>query len=252
MSDMRFFSFVVHDIKARFSGSRWGFLWALASPAVTIAIYWFVYTVALQGRDMEGVPYLHFLIAGILPWFFFAEGLTLTASVYRDYSFLVRNIRFPLEHLPSVRVTGALFLHGVLLILAYGVLILSGASVDLAQLWVFFWMAGGFLLTLGLGRIFALWNACCKDVAYGLNIAIQLGFWLTPIFWSPTALPDWAKTLVGWNPVALWVEGYRNALLFHIAPTFFDGLIFWCEILLVYGLSTVIMKKIRPTLADRV
>ncbi len=247
---MQFFALVFHDIKSRFSGSRLSFLWALASPMVTVGIYWFVYTIALRGNDVEGIPYLHFLIGGILPWFFFSEGLTLSAAVYRDYGFLVRNIPFPLSRLPLMRTAGALILHFLLLLISYVVLTAGGVPVKPEQLWVLFWMIGGFFLTLGLGRIFALLNARCKDVGYGLAVALQLGFWLTPVFWSPESLPHWAASLAKWNPVAILVSGYRKSLVLASAPNLPDTLIFWGYVLVIYAISCVMMKRKIPTLAD--
>ncbi len=251
MLKMRFFPLIFHDIKSRFAGSRLGFLWALLSPGVTIGIYWFVYAVALRGNDIYGVPYLQFLIAGILPWFFFSEGLSGCTSVFRDYRFLVCNLRFPTRLLPLIRVFATFFLHVLLLALAYPLLLFWGIPANLGQLQILFWMAGGICLTLVLGRIFALWNACAKDVSYGLNVAVQLGFWLTPIFWSPDSLPDWLARISVWNPAATLIEGYRSALLFGAMPELSRIMIFWGEILVLYGVGTLLMNRIQPTLADR-
>ncbi len=248
---MQLFSLIKNDLKSRFAGSRLGILWALSSPVVTIGIYWFVYAVALKGGNVAGVPYHYFLVAGILPWFFFAEGLTGATASFWDYRFLVCKLRFRTQYLPLIRVCSAFFVHLILMLLSYPVLSLWGVPVVLGQLWVLFWMVGGFCLTLSLGRIFALWNACFKDVGYGLHVAIQLGFWLTPVFWSSAALPGWLFRLIAWNPAAVLVEGYRQALLFGAPPKFPDTLVFWGEVLAFYGFSVMLMKKIKPTLADR-
>ena len=248
---MQFLSLIRNDIKSRFAGSKLGFFWAFFSPAVTIGIYWFVYRVALQGQDMGGIPYLHFLVTGILPWLFFAEGLTSCTSVFRDYQFLVCNLKFPVIRLPFIRVFATFLLHIGFLILAYLLLTLWGVPMRVGQLQIIFWMAGGFCLTLALGRIFALWNACSRDVGYGLNVAIQLGFWLTPVFWSPDSLPDWLSRISVWNPVATLVEGYRTGLLFGTLPEFSHVLIFWGEVLVLYGIGTLLMDKLLPTIADR-
>lgn len=248
---MQFFSLVLHDIKSRYAGSRWGLLWALASPLVTILIYWFVYTIALRGNDLEGVPYLHFLIAGILPWFFFTDGLSGSATVYRDYRFSVCNLPYPLERFPMMRVTASFLIHLVLMLSGILILALTGANFCYSQCLVLFWMVGGFLFTLALGRIFALLGACFKDVSFGLNVVLQLGFWLTPVFWSSTGLPEGLRSLVAWNPAAILVNGYRQALLYGKIPDSSALLIFLGEVLVFYLASCLMMKKIKPTLADR-
>ncbi len=228
-----------------------GVLWAVASPAVTIGIYWFVYTVALGGKGAEGVSYLSFLVAGILPWFFFADGLTGAAASFWDYRFLVCKIRFRTERLPLIRVCSALLVHLVLLFLGFLALTLWGVPLGWGQLWVLFWTAGGFCLALALGRILALWQVCLKDVGYALQVAVQLGFWLTPVFWSANALPQPLARLCFWNPAAVLVEGYRQALLFGAMPPFSSILLFWGEVLVLFGISMALMRKLKPTLADR-
>ncbi len=248
---MQLLFLIQNDLRSRFAGSRVGVLWALASPAVTIGIYWFVYTVALGGGQTEGVPYLQFLVTGILPWFFFAEGLNGAASCFPDYKFLVCKIRFRAEQLPLIRVGSAFCVHLGVLFLGVLALALWGVSPRWGQLWVLFWMAGGFLLVLALGRIFAIWYACVRDVGYALQVAIQLGFWLTPVFWSRQVLPDTLAKICLWNPAAVLVEGYRQALLFGTLPEFPGILIFWIEVLVFLGISALLMKKVRPVLADK-
>ncbi len=245
------FSFIRNDRKARFAGSVLGSVWTLAVPAGTVAVYWFVYTVALQGPKVDGTPYLPWLVGGILPWFFFADGLQITAFCFWEYRSLVCKTQFRAEILPLARVFSAFLSHLVLMGLSYVGFCLMGVSPCAGQIWVLGWMVGGFFLVLGISRILALWTACLRDVADSLPAVLSLGFWLTPVFWNPAGLPPVLHRFCQWNPAAILVDGYRQALLYGRLPALSSILIFLGEGILFYGISIILMKKIRPTLADR-
>lgn len=244
-------SLVRYDFKARFAGSALGSVWAFASPVITIGVYWFVYTVAVGGTAVDGCPYVFWLIAGILPWFFFSDGVLGAAGCFWDYRFLVLKLRFPAERLPLVRVCSAAVIHGGLLPAAYVGLCFGGIVPCIGQLWIFLWIFGGFLLIWGLGRIFALWCVRLKDVTYGLQAAMQLVFWLTPIFWSAEGLPDPLRRICDFNPIAILTEGYRRALLYGVLPERARVLAFFALVLLFQVWGMLWMKKERPVLADR-
>ena len=244
------FSLAVHDIRAKYAGSALGVLWELAEPLVTAGIYWFVYTVALGGGAVEHIPYALWLMTGIAPWFFLAGSLNGAAVCFHDYRFLVRKTKFHAELLPAVRVCSAALSHGIFLFLLYFILCFSGFRPCLGQLWMFYWLLAGGALHLGLGTILALCCVYLKDVAYAVKVLIQLGFWLTPVFWNPAALPESFRWITIWNPAAVLVQGYREALLYGRNLAWQTQALFW-GIAGICGIAAwLLMKKCRPFLAD--
>lgn len=206
---------------------------------------------ALGGSQAEGVPYALWLMAGAAPWFFFADALTGSASVFRDYAFLVKKLHFRAEYLPLMRVISALFVHLFFLGLVFFCLCLGGVPLRPGQLWALVWTVGGALLVLGAGSLFALWCACLRDVAFGLQAAVQLGFWLTPVFWSPQALPAGLRWIAVVNPAAVLVRGCRQALLFGQNLTPGEQFWFWLVTGVLNLAAWALMRRMRPTLADR-
>lgn len=65
-----------NDFKTRYSGSFLGMAWGFIQPVITVLVYWFVFTVAMGFDKIEGVPYALWLVSGLVPWFFFSDGLT--------------------------------------------------------------------------------------------------------------------------------------------------------------------------------
>ena len=116
-----------NDFKKRYAGSYLGFLWALVQPVVTVVMYWIVFDVVFDTRSQMvasgvEVPYVLFLTAGLVPWFYFSEGITNGTNALLEYSYLVKKVVFKISILPIIKLVAATFIHaffvGVLLIIA--------------------------------------------------------------------------------------------------------------------------------------
>lgn len=241
----------LNDFKSRYAGSKLGVIWAYTSPMVTVLIYWFVYTVALGGTSIDGVPYFLWLICGIIPWFFFSDSVNGATTCYTDYRFLVRKVQFRATALPCVRALSALFIHIGLLVVSEIILAMNGI-ISIGQLWVVLWVVGGFMFVLGIGEIFSIWSTFLRDVSYGVQTAIQLGFWITPVFWNDADLPNWLGRLSSLNPVSILVKGYRTALLYGTLPDIKEIIYFFGVTIIVCVAGWIITRKYGTTLADRI
>ena len=85
------------DIKKKYAGSSLGFLWAFAQPLVTILIYWFVFQVGLRSTapgQYGDVPFLLWIMCGLIPWFFFSDSINRITNVFLEYSYLVKKVVF--------------------------------------------------------------------------------------------------------------------------------------------------------------
>lgn len=84
------------DFKKRYAGSYMGAFWAMVQPVITVAMYWVVFVIIFPNRTgyasggVEGVPYILFLTAGLVPWFYFSEALTSAMVSLLEYNYLVK------------------------------------------------------------------------------------------------------------------------------------------------------------------
>ena len=117
-----------NDLKKRFADSYFGILWAFVSPIVTICVYWFVFTVGMRGaaQDVNGYPYVLWLISGLIPWFLFSEIINSGTSVLLEYGYLVKKIVFNVSILPVVKLVTATFVH--LILLLFTLIIFAGTG----------------------------------------------------------------------------------------------------------------------------
>ena len=116
-----------NDFKKRYAGSYLGFVWALVQPVVTVAMYYVVFDVIFNTRSemiSSGVevPYVLFLTAGLVPWFYFSEAITNGTNALLEYSYLVKKVVFNISILPIIKLIAATFIHvffvAVLLVVA--------------------------------------------------------------------------------------------------------------------------------------
>ena len=92
----------INDFKTRYAASYLGIIWAFVQPVVTVLLYWFVFTVALPSRAVAvkgniEIPYILWLIAGIVPWFYFSEALSSGTNALLEYNYLVKKVVFTVK-----------------------------------------------------------------------------------------------------------------------------------------------------------
>ena len=102
----------MYETKSMYSMQYLGFLWELVTPILQIAVYWFVFGFGIrQGRDIDGVPFLPWLVSGIIVWFFISPAITTTArSVYSRIG-LVSKMSFPLSTIPAYVLLSLIYRH---------------------------------------------------------------------------------------------------------------------------------------------
>lgn len=106
-----------NDFKTRYAGSYLGMVWAFIQPIVMVVMYWFVFE-KFMGQDKAEilgtglqVPYVLYLIAGLVPWFYFSEALSSGTTALLEYNYLVKKVVFKISILPIIKLIAATFVH---------------------------------------------------------------------------------------------------------------------------------------------
>lgn len=243
------------DFRNRYTGSVLGFLWTILQPLIMVAVLWFVFTVPIKIPARRDVPFALWLITGMAAWNFFAEALMLTTSVFHEYSFLVKKVNFRIALLPAVKILSALAVHGIFLAIALAVLLLSGIPPAFFWLQTLYYTFALCALLLAVGWTTSSLNVFMRDIAHIVAVALQFGFWLTPIVWDDAQIgPEFAKytAVLKLNPMRYIVNGYRRSLLsgkpFWEEP--WEGLWFWCVVAMFMALGFFIFRRLKPHFAD--
>ncbi|WP_199100154.1 ABC transporter permease [Dyella sp. ASV21] len=215
------FSSVRNDFRARFARSSLGAIWMILQPLAQVAIYALVLSRVLGSR-LPGTDnkyaYVIYLTSGILAWSLFVELLSRCLTIFVDNGNLLKKVVFPRICLPLILAGSALINNLLLLIATLGVFLLVGHSVGPTALWLLVLVPLTLAFALGLGLILGTLNVFVRDVAQVMNVVLQLWFWLTPVVYMPTIVPEEFKYALSANPMYWIVSSYQNVLLFHTAP----------------------------------
>jgi lipopolysaccharide transport system permease protein len=218
--------FVYQRIKAQYAGSILGVLWSLLNPLLMTAVFTVMFTLVTPSHNIPSYPI--FLLAGLLPWNFFANATSMATVSIVGESDLIKKVRFPIELLPIASTLSALpnFLGGLLV---FAVLALfmgirpTGWTLLLPIL-----MTLEILFAIGLGFVLATANVFYRDIQAILQVALQAWFFLTPVWYSMDFFPEWIS-LFGYqvdiqrwlrilNPMASLIAAYRD-ILYWARPT---------------------------------
>ena len=209
-----------------------------------------------DSRDAAGtkVPYVLWLIAGMVPWFFFSDALSGGTRALLDYSYLVKKVVFKIDILPIVKIVSAVFVH--LFFLAFAVLLytLYGYYPDVYTLQVLYYSICLFVLVMGISYLTSAVVVFFRDLNQVINIVLQVGVWVTPIMWNIDTMDisPVLKNLLKLNPLYYIVQGYRDAFIGKVA--FFERweltIYFWVVTIVFVVLGTHVFKKLRMHFAD--
>lgn len=248
----------INDFKTRYSGSLMGVFWAFVQPVITILVYWFVFEKGLRaGKQAMGgiqVPFVLFLISGMVPWFFFSDAWPSGTGSLISYSYLVKKVVFKISILPIVKVTASIFVHLFFVGIALLVFWAYGYAPDLYTLQIIYYTFAMFILALGLSYITASIVVFFRDLAEIINILMQILVWVTPILWNiETSLSEGTlKTILKANPMYYIVNGYRDALInkhwFWQSPRL--TIYFWVVALVILGLGLLVFRRLKKHFAD--
>ena len=225
------YDLALRDIQSKYLGSYLNFLWAFVQPTITILLLWFVFDVGFRVPPVEQYPFVLWLIAGIVPWFFFAESLGNATNSILDYSYLVKKVVFKVSVIPIIKILSALFIHLFFIVFILLAFLAYGYKPRLCNLQIFYYLFATIVLVVGLSWITSSLVIFVKDVGQVVTIILQFGFWLTPILWNVKMVPEKYQILMKLNPAYYITEGYRNSchvwdLVLGISPMDFRFLDF--------------------------
>ena len=243
-----------NDFKTKYAGSYLGIFWAFVQPIVTILVYWFVFSVGLKSGMVANYPFVLYLVSGIVPWFFFQDALNSGTNALIEYNYLVKKGVFKISILPIVKIVSALFVHAFFVVFSLILCWLYGYTPGLHTIQILYYSFCTFLLTLGLVYTTSAIVIFFRDLTQIIGIFLQVGVWLTPIMWDLNMLSNHPLLMKAFklNPMYYIVSGYRDAMLGNV--WFWERwgwtLYFWVITVVLFGVGTVIFKRLKPHFAD--
>lgn len=249
---------VRRDLEARYKGSVLGNLWPLLNQLSQLLIYTYVFSIVLKVKlNLKGLPadnnigFGLWLFAGLLPWIAFTGGLTQASGSVIGQPNLVKKVVFPLTLLPLVPVLSAFIessfgLAALIVLVAFS----TGALHETLALLPLIWLPQ-LLLTAGLGYFCAGLTVFLRDIPQTLGVLLNLGFYLTPIVYPASVIPEQFRGWVFWlNPVAAIAEVYRDLVLTGEVNHWGEWGVASAISLVIFAGGSWVYQHLRPGFAD--
>lgn len=230
---------IINDFKVRFSRSKAGLTWMIIHPLAQALIYTIVLSSILASKlpNIDNkYAYTIYLLSGLLCWNLFSETFLKMINIFTDNGNLIKKVSFPKITLPAI-VAGTALVNNVILFLSMMIIFLFiGHYPDFTILLYLPLVLLNILFATGLGIMLAIFNVFVRDIYQIVNIIIQFWFWLTPIVYIESIIPDAFKKYLSINPLYGLVKGYHSIFLMNEIPDWhlmiYPSIISFCFLLL--------------------
>ncbi len=226
---------VKRDFQFKYQNSLLGILWIILQPLSMILVYTLIFSQLMHAKfpgSTSSMAYSIYLCSGILAWGLFSEITTRATNTFIDNANILKKITFPRICLPIIVLLNA----GLNFFIIFGLftifLLVSGNFPGISYLAVIPLLIILASFAIGIGISFGVLNVFFRDFGQFFSIFLQLWFWLTPIVYLKSILPDWVQTLITYNPMEPVISGFQQAIAGQVWPN-------WTTLL--YPLSIAVM-----------
>lgn len=251
----RFFiiSSIITEFRARFVRSKFGGLWMVLHPLALVLIYALILSQVMTAK-LPGVAtqyaYPIYILSGMVGWTLFSEILGKSLTVFIDNGNLLKKISFPKLALPLITVGSAFINFLLLFVMIFFVFGFLGHIPYHALYWIPILIVITISLALGIGLFFGILNVFIRDIGQVMSIILQFWFWLTPIVYMTSIIPEKYQAILMLNPMSGIIMGYQNVLLYDKLPDY--KLLIYPSVFAFVSLmlAIIIFKKANEDMAD--
>ena len=226
----------------------------MIQPVVTVAMYYVVFDVIMgTGNAMvPDKPYVLFLTAGLVPWFYFSEALNSGTNALLEYNYLVKKVVFKISVLPIIKIIAATFIHVFFAVVMLVIAAVYGYYPSIYTIQLLYYSFCMFILVLGLCYSTCAIMVFFKDIGQIISIALQIGMWATPILWDINSMSPTVQMFVKINPLVYIVNGYRSAIFEKqwFWEDFYSTMYFWIVTVVVFGIGALVFKRLKVHFSD--
>lgn len=240
------------EVKAQYVGSSLGLLWTVIHPVVMITVFWFVFSLGFKAQPMNNVPFVVWLTAGLAPWYFFSEIVSGSTGIVVTNAHLVKRTIFYPHILPLVKILSSLVTHLVFVLVLLVLIFFQKQPFYFTFFQSLYYAFCLVVLALGISWMTAALNVFLRDIAQLVGVMLQVGFWVTPIFWDIQMMPHHVQKYLKLNPVYYIIQGYRDSFIaatpfwHHINYTLY----FWVVAGTILLCGAFVFRRLKPQFSD--
>ena len=247
------YQFSLDDFKAKYAGSILGIAWAFLQPIITIILYWFIFQLGFKSQPVSNFPFILWLIAGLIPWFFISDSISSATTCLEEYGYLVKKIVFNIDILPLIKVISVCLVQIVLLLFTILIFSIYGYYPDQYYVQILVYLIYSFVLILGIAYFTSTIYVFFKDIIQIVSVILQIIFWTTPIVWDLSIMPRGIQDIIVYSPFYYIIIGFRNIFInkkwfWEIGIS--ETLYYWGIIIIFYVVGRIVFVKCKDHFAD--
>lgn len=252
----RIYCIAKYELLSDMRDSRLGVFWNFANPAIQIITYYFVFGIVLERQSVDHIPFIQWMLCGMVVWFFISPCITNGANAIYSKRNVITKMKFPVSVLPATVVAKELFNHFCLMILLIVFLLTQGVMPSLYWFELIYYLFAAICLTVSLAMITSVLNMLARDTRKLILACMRLLLYLTPILWPISRLDkDWMlpiRYIMKANPIYYIVCGYRDCFLYHHGIMYYSKqmLFFWIFVIVIFVIGSTLMYKFKHKFID--
>ncbi len=255
---------VIHKIKLDYSDQLFGYLWALINPIVLIFSYWFFAYVGLRGGTIGEIPYICWIVPGVLVYRFLSSVLSASSTMLIKNAGLIKGSNIDIRYYPLIETLKEAYVHIVVMIVMFGLYAILGYTmtgsweylptvyyINFAYYWIVL-----FVYVNLIGYIFSALGILFRDTKNIIKAILTPLFWMTPVLYPVEngINPMLEKIEMIVNPFYYFIHGYRETMVygtFFYTDTLYN-VYMWIVMLIMLLFARKIWKFVYPIAADLV
>lgn len=215
----------LRELRTKYKRTALGWAWSLLNPLAIMVIFTLVFRVFLKIEPPTGSPsglknFPLFLLCGLLPWTFLVNATNGSINSLVTNANLIKKSYFPRDLLVASQVVAWLISLAIEMSLLTLVFLIMGNFNLLYLPVVVLVMLALAVFLAGLSLALSAANVYFRDVQHFVGILFQIWFYLTPVLYPVSEVPDRARSLYGLNPMVGFVEAFRDCLYHVRLPSF--------------------------------
>ena len=250
---VRMLRIVWFDIKIENRSFYLGTLWKIISPLIQLGTFWLVFGVGIRGgAPVNGTPFLVWMLAGLVPWFFISRGISTGSMAIVNKASMIFKIKYPISTVPVGAVTLCVYDSIIMLGIMTIICLFHGIYPSVYWFNLLYYYIFIYVFLVSLALVTSVIVQLARDFGRLITSLLQLLFFITPILWQENNIPDWARPFFIINPVRYMVNGFRYSLFeqtnFYERPVLI--VFFWSMTACILLLGCFLQKKYATRFVD--
>lgn len=231
-----------------------GAIWIILNPLAQVGVYWFVFGKGIRnGSPVDGHPFLLWMLAGLIPWFYISSCINSGALCIYSKSSLLTKMKFPTSIIPTYSTLTQLYNHIPIIFVTTIIYALNGYKATIYYFQLIYYIVAATAICISISLLTSALVIAIRDVNRIVGTIVRFLFYLTPILWTSESAKKLMNVLK-LNPLLHIVDGFRNSLLYNI--WFFEDikgmLYFWGCTVGIFLIAVFVHMRLRSRFSDMV